>query len=144
MKYLYSGGFTEEELDAYRAIVLSNCVTGIQEIVTLAPKLGLDVEGKNLKLVRSVLDMSPHSEWQSTVSRNIQVLWHDKAIQETCQVAGEHQLQVSNMNYFVENLDRICANNYVPSLEDVLRARQRTTGFVETTFTYRLTNGFGS
>lgn len=33
-----------------------------------------------------------------------------------------------------ENMDRICDDNYVPSPTDVLRARVRTNGIIETNF----------
>jgi hypothetical protein len=31
------------------------------------------------------------------------------------------------INSFVKNLDRICAKDYVPEIDDILRARQPTT-----------------
>lgn len=33
-----------------------------------------------------------------------------------------------------ENMDRICDDNYIPSARDVLRARVRTNGIIETNF----------
>ncbi|RWS28219.1 Guanine nucleotide-binding protein G(o) subunit alpha-like protein [Leptotrombidium deliense] len=46
-------------------------------------------------------------------------------------------------NHFFENMDRICAENYLPTATDVLRARIRTIGVIETQFkvndlTYRM------
>ena len=35
---------------------------------------------------------------------------------------------------FFDNIQRISASNYVPSVEDVLRARNKTTGIIETRF----------
>lgn len=43
----------------------------------------------------------------------------------------------SNFEYFVLNIDRILANNYVPSQQDVLQSRILTTGIAETEFTYK-------
>lgn len=60
MKILYTG-FTVEELASYRDVLAANCLTGIQEVITLAAKLSLEVQPKNLKLARSVLEVSVFS-----------------------------------------------------------------------------------
>lgn len=36
-------------------------------------------------------------------------------------------------NSFIENLDRIISKDYVPSVEDILRVRAKTTGINEIT-----------
>ena len=38
------------------------------------------------------------------------------------------------MDYHMENLDRYSTEGFVPTNEDMLRARQRTTGFLPTSF----------
>lgn len=43
--------------------------------------------------------------------------------------------QFSSIPYSLfENMDRICDDNYIPSARDVLRARVRTNGIIETNF----------
>lgn len=41
----------------------------------------------------------------------------------------------ANSNSFFDEVDRICAPNYMPTEHDVLRARTKTTGIYETRFT---------
>jgi len=43
----------------------------------------------------------------------------------------------TNLEYMMENIDRFAEENFVPTNTDVLHARQRTTGVVETHFTVR-------
>lgn len=38
---------------------------------------------------------------------------------------------------YLNDLDRICELNYVPTQQDVLRTRVKTTGIVETHFTFK-------
>lgn len=38
---------------------------------------------------------------------------------------------------YLNDLDRICQVNYVPTQQDVLRTRVKTTGIVETHFTFK-------
>ncbi|GMN63261.1 hypothetical protein TIFTF001_032334 [Ficus carica] len=67
------------------------------------------------------------------LAQDIETLWKDPAIQET--YARGNELQVPDCtNYFMENLQRLSDLNYVPTKEDVLYARVRTTGVVEIQF----------
>lgn len=44
-------------------------------------------------------------------------------------------LKLNNFFYsYFENMDRICHHNFIPNAKDVLRARVRTTGILETCF----------
>ena len=48
----------------------------------------------------------------------------------------------TNLEYMMENIDRFAEENFIPSNEDVLHARQRTTGVVETQFQVRIPSRF--
>lgn len=48
----------------------------------------------------------------------------------------------TNLEYMMEHIDRFALEDFVPTNTDVLYARQRTTGVVETQFTVR--SFFGS
>ena len=49
--------------------------------------------------------------------------------------SNEYQLNDSAIYYF-NAIDRISQPSYMPTQQDVLRARVRTTGIIETTFRY--------
>lgn len=67
------------------------------------------------------------------LAEEIETLWSDTAIQETYSRGNE--LQVPDCaHYFMENLSRFSDMNYIPTKEDVLYARVRTTGVVEIQF----------
>ncbi len=40
-------------------------------------------------------------------------------------------------NSYLNSLDRLIQSNYIPTQQDVLRTRVKTTGIVETTFTLK-------
>ncbi|KAH9653068.1 Guanine nucleotide-binding protein alpha-1 subunit [Citrus sinensis] len=67
------------------------------------------------------------------LAEDIETLWADPAIQETYAHGNELQLP-DCANYFMENLQRLSDANYVPTKDDVLYARVRTTGVVEIQF----------
>lgn len=48
----------------------------------------------------------------------------------------EYQLNDSAA-YYLNSLDRISQHNYIPTQQDVLRTRVKTTGIVETHFSFK-------
>ncbi|RYQ85226.1 hypothetical protein Ahy_B10g104729 isoform A [Arachis hypogaea] len=86
--------------------------------------------GEKLSEIGGRLDY-PHLTKE--LAKEIETLWEDAAIQET--YARGNELQVPDCtHYFMENLQRLADANYVPTKEDVLYARVRTTGVVEIQF----------
>ncbi|KAK0147364.1 Guanine nucleotide-binding protein G(o) subunit alpha [Merluccius polli] len=63
-------------------------------------------------------------------------LWSDAGIQECFSRAREYQLNDS-AQYYLDSLDRIGAADYQPTEQDILRTRVKTTGIVETHFTFK-------
>eukprot|EP00019_Armaparvus_languidus_P007573 CAMPEP_0168603842 /NCGR_PEP_ID=MMETSP0420-20121227/14955_1 /TAXON_ID=498008 /ORGANISM="Pessonella sp." /LENGTH=224 /DNA_ID=CAMNT_0008642871 /DNA_START=344 /DNA_END=1018 /DNA_ORIENTATION=- len=60
-------------------------------------------------------------------------LWLDSAIQKTFARYAELPLTDST-KYYMDAVDRIAADDYLPSDEDILRVRAKTTGITEITF----------
>lgn len=72
----------------------------------------------------------------------IRALWQDSGVKAAIAKGNEYALH-DNLAYFIDDMDRIWADGYVPNDQDLLRSRQRTTGINEDTFdlgqlTYRM------
>jgi guanine nucleotide-binding protein G(i) subunit alpha len=63
-------------------------------------------------------------------------LWQDDGVQNCFSRSREYQLNDSAA-YYLNALDRISQPGYVPTQQDVLRTRVKTTGIVETHFTFK-------
>lgn len=63
-------------------------------------------------------------------------LWMDGGVQHCFSRSREYQLNDSAA-YYLNALDRISAPNYVPTQQDVLRTRVKTTGIIETHFSFK-------
>ena len=72
--------------------------------------------------------------WSSELGLEIKALWEDPGVQRTFQKRSAFQIEDSAQYYF-DNLDRICEDNYIPTEEDIVRARMKTTGLIEQKFT---------
>jgi len=64
----------------------------------------------------------------------VRCLWEDEAIQKTWNAIPNYQFQMTNLDYLLDNINRYVLPNFVPSNEDILCARLRTTGTQITKF----------
>ncbi|PHT74163.1 Guanine nucleotide-binding protein alpha-1 subunit [Capsicum annuum] len=144
IKLLFQTGFDEEELKNYIPVIHANVYQtikilhdGSKELAQNeleASKYLLSVEnkeiGEKLSEIGGRLDY-PHLT--NDLVQDIEALWKDPAIQET--LLRGNELQVPDCaHYFMENLLRFSDLHYLPTKEDVLFARIRTTGVVEIQF----------
>jgi hypothetical protein len=67
------------------------------------------------------------------MARHLARLWADVGLKATYELRAMFQLEDS-CSYFLDKVDEIGHEGYLPSYEDVLRCRARTTGIVETQF----------
>lgn len=76
------------------------------------------------------------------LAHGIRCLWKDRAIRSLVDQGYVPTLQDS-ARYFLDNIDRLASNDYLPTDEDILQARVRTVGVTEHCFdinrvTYRI------
>jgi len=64
---------------------------------------------------------------------DVATLWKSDPIQEAFKRQAEFQLD-SHAAYYLDNAERFAAVDYVPTNEDVLKVRQKTSGILETVF----------
>jgi GTPase SAR1 family protein len=137
LKILHCEGFTETEKRSYSGILKTNTITGIKELAEQAKEMGVEVDSKNRKHVRFFRECTNIFELDisdETILSKIKALWEDPAIRKTWDACKNYQIQVSQLDYLMENIDRYIADDFVPSNEDILRSRQRTTGAHATRF----------
>lgn len=72
--------------------------------------------------------------WSQKIGQMIQILWTDTAIRKAFD--SSFNLLNDNANFFFDNIDRILSDQYVPSYDDILRIRIRTTGIEECEFSF--------
>jgi len=98
-------------------------------------RLGLQANRVHVKEILSYVQPDP-TGLPAAVATAIGELWKDDGVQECYRRANEYQLNDSAAYYFGE-IDRIKAANFLPNQQDVLRARVRTTGIIETSFKFK-------
>lgn len=63
-------------------------------------------------------------------------LWRDAGVQHCFSRSREYQLNDS-ASYYLNSLDRIAQPDYIPTQQDVLRTHVKTTGIIETHFSFK-------
>ncbi|KAH8482546.1 hypothetical protein H0E87_029846 [Populus deltoides] len=144
IKLLFQSGFDEAELNSYISVIHANVYQTIKVLHDGSKELAQNeidslkyvISNENKDIGQKLSEIGgrlDHPSLTKELAQEIETLWRDAAIQET--YAGGNGLQVPDCTpYFMENLQRLSDANYIPTKEDVLYARVRTTGVVEIQF----------
>ena len=90
------------------------------------PTHGLDFDAAQTR----VKALRPYDRLTPEVAADLALLWSHDAVQEVFSQRHKIQLPVSTA-YFMNKLEEIVSDEYVPTNEDMLRVRVRTSGIVE-------------
>ncbi|KAF5787720.1 Guanine nucleotide-binding protein alpha-1 subunit [Helianthus annuus] len=144
IKLLFQTGFDERELQSYTSVIHANVYQTIKILHDGAKELALSEAGSskyglsddNKEIGEKLSEIGGRLDYPRLTEELVQdilKIWNDPAIQET--YARGNELQVPDCaDYFMENLQRLSEADYIPTKEDVLHARVRTTGVVEIQF----------
>ncbi|KAM8975244.1 guanine nucleotide-binding protein G(i) subunit alpha-3 isoform 1-T1 [Pelodytes ibericus] len=147
MKIIHEDGYSEDECRQYKVVVYSNTIQSIIAIIRAMGRLKIDF-GDVARAVRLktyiddarqlfVLASSAEEGMMSVeLAGVIRRLWKDAGVQACFSRSREYQLNDS-ASYYLNDLDRIAQVSYIPTQQDVLRTRVKTTGIVETHFTFK-------
>jgi GTPase SAR1 family protein len=130
---IYGKGFTDQQRAQYAPIIHSNIIASIRTLVQESNTHG-KVTPANAASVKAVEELKGDDEkLDATLANHISILWQDPGIQKTYSMRAKFQLNDS-AQYFFERLSVVVQPGYVPTQQDVLRSRIRTTGVVEHDF----------
>jgi len=133
MKILHKEGFTKAELEKYIDILRDNCLCSMNKLL-FACNEWMEIP-KNYK---TLVDMVLHAtELTEPVASGIQELWDCDFVKK---VFEERNNEIhlpggsSGTEYYFKQALRFARNDFLPTPEDVLRAKLRTSGIVELNF----------
>jgi GTPase SAR1 family protein len=186
MKIIHMNGFTDEELESYKALIHQNAFSGakvLSQQVCLTSRssatlhcvlagfnkrssqisaLGVKVGKKARSVSKKILDDEDYFAGELTPAqgKDLEALWEDAGVQKVYERRSEYQLSdsvpyylgayrtkrcilssrphyqhLTRFSFTSDNITRISAETFVPTEQDVLRSRAKTTGIIETDFT---------
>ncbi|XP_074873482.1 guanine nucleotide-binding protein G(t) subunit alpha-3 [Carettochelys insculpta] len=140
MKIIHKDGFTHQEYMEFRSVIYSNVLQSILSIVKAMSRLGIDFKNPTSgEYERQLYTMASSIEdgiMTPELAEIIKQLWKDPGTQACFERAAEYQLNDSAI-YYLNDLDRLTAPGYIPNEQDVLRSRVKTSGIIETQFSFK-------
>ncbi|CAH2056460.1 unnamed protein product, partial [Iphiclides podalirius] len=136
MKILHVRGFSHSERTAMIPHIRFNTHESIFEIVHNMPVLGIGIQNpRNVRAQQYLLRVGPEGlkEYTEEYFDNVRDLWQDGGVRECFKRSNEYQL-IDSAEYFLDRIDLIGKEDYVPSDADILRCRQKTCGIQKIEF----------
>eukprot|EP00042_Codosiga_hollandica_P044841 m.447930 g.447930 ORF g.447930 m.447930 type:complete len:363 (+) comp56884_c0_seq4:674-1762(+) len=140
MKIIHGDGYSTQELTNFKPTIIDNLVHSMRAVLeamgTLKINLGQSTNKVHVKTIFTFAEAGVMTAMSTDLSEAIKNLWADSGVQTCFRRSSEYQLNDS-ASYYFDAITRISAHDYMPTQQDVLRARVRTTGILETQFRYR-------
>jgi len=134
MAFIY-GSATPQFLGTFTGILRENCLDGMQVLLTGMQESSGGIPESIQAVATKVLNAS---ELDPAVAADVQTLYASKLVLEAAEKAANLNIQggVGGAKYYFSNASRFASHDYIPTKEDVLMARRKTVGIVETHFEF--------
>jgi len=132
---IYGKGYPESERKTFTPIIYNNIITTMKTLCQQSDNFAPITEEPLLSyklLIEN--ELKGDEEIDSKLASHIRALWDDPRIQTTFEHRAAYHL-TDSAKYFNDKIEEIGADDYIPTEQDVLRSRVRTTGIVENEFT---------
>ncbi|KAK4049959.1 guanine nucleotide-binding protein subunit alpha [Microbotryomycetes sp. JL201] len=135
MTILHGGGFTHQDRTEYIEIMFSNTIQSMQAVLDALNSLEILLQPANFD-ARDLVNRTDAHERVSepTLIEAVQRLYNDPAVRACLAVKNRFQINDS-ADYYFDNVARTMGTSYIPTDQDIIRARVRTTGIQERTLT---------
>jgi len=129
MKVIHNDGFSIADFTKFQGVLQENCLVSMQRIL-------LCEEVKVPRRLKDQKDKVIESEELCECYTDIITLWQDAVVKDAFDRRSELGIQIpSTANYFFQHAERFANDNFLPTPEDMIRAKQKTTGISEVVFT---------
>ncbi|EGV63329.1 Guanine nucleotide-binding protein alpha-2 subunit [Yamadazyma tenuis] len=152
MKILHQNGYSKEELLEYKPFVYKNvmdCIKSIiNAIVDLEPQLIRKVEDASEKDkddtllsyndLNDILDyevnINSKDPFNEQIALKINKAYSNPKVKEFIKYHSADFYLIDSSNYFLSDIMRITKKNYIPTTNDILRTRKKTSGIYDFRF----------
>ncbi|XP_063703069.1 guanine nucleotide-binding protein G(q) subunit alpha isoform X2 [Culicoides brevitarsis] len=136
MRIIHGSGYSDEDKRGFIKLVYQNIFMAMQSMIRamelLKIQYSIPSNSENAELIRGV-DFETVTTFEPPYVQAIKDLWGDSGIQECYDRRREYQL-TDSAKYYLDDLARIEDAGYLPTEQDILRARAPTTGILEYPF----------
>ncbi|KAJ7058442.1 guanine nucleotide binding protein, alpha subunit [Mycena amicta] len=133
MRIISHGGFSKDELLAFRPTIHKNAVDSAQAVVGALREFGMeDVLAEEHRHLPEVINSAQALTGETADA--IEMLWQDPVVSRLLDEHGSEFHLMDSAPYFITHIQRLAKPGYSPTVEDVLRARTQSTSMTEMRF----------
>ncbi|XP_076297223.1 G protein alpha q subunit isoform X5 [Lasioglossum baleicum] len=136
MRIIHGAGYSDDDKRGFIKLVYQNIFMAMQSMIRAMDLLKIEyADSSNIEkaeLVR-VVDFETVTTFESPYVEAIKDLWADAGIEQCYDRRREYQL-TDSAKYYLMEIDRVAAPDYLPTEQDILRVRVPTTGIIEYPF----------
>jgi len=125
------GGFPDTERLHFREVIFESVMYSIKSLIVAAEKNKLELLPANKGIADKLMGITTN-ELDTELGGFIKTIYADNSIKKTMDNYATFHL-LDSTNYFLSQIDRLVQPEYIPSIEDILRCRSKTTGIQELT-----------
>lgn len=134
MEILYGKGFSEDDRrQQFTSVVYLNTIHAMKALCTAVETLddgALLADCAVKEQITQMQELDDHAEIDETNGAIVKTLWDDATVQKAWERRAEFQVVETNKKFF-DDIDRVMAFDYVPSEQDLLCTRVRTSGIIQ-------------
>ncbi|XP_044762380.1 guanine nucleotide-binding protein G(q) subunit alpha isoform X1 [Coccinella septempunctata] len=136
MRIIHGAGYSDEDKRGFIKLVYQNIFMAMQSMIKAMDLLKIcyaeSSSQAKAELIKEI-DYETVTTFEPPYVQAIKDLWADAGIQECYDRRREYQL-TDSAKYYLSDLERIESPDYLPTEQDILRARAPTTGILEYPF----------
>ncbi|CEP19171.1 hypothetical protein [Parasitella parasitica] len=140
MKIIHQNGYSQDELKSWKLTIFKNIIESIQAIIAAAEKFEykfetLDDQNVLERLAKYTVTNDGSKAFDPETAYSVIQVWNDPVVKELIEKESGKFYLMDSAPYFLDDVKRIVMNqDYIPTVQDVLFARSKTTGITETRF----------
>jgi len=129
MKILYGQAWDSDELMSLKPVVFANIIQNMRLVLEYADVNGFDM-GDLADVAKTFISLPDDADVTGENGKLVKKLWANTGVKEAWAKRSGFQV-LECLEYYCKEIDRISAPGYIPTQQDILQARVRTSGIVE-------------
>jgi len=126
---IYGYEFTKEEIQTFKLVVYENVLYSVKGLITAAKAHNINFQEENKPKLDELLNVD-FNNFTARIGIMVRDVIRDPAITEAFKLYSTFHL-LDSAKYYFDNIDRIISDDYIPSEEDIIRSRKKTSGVQE-------------
>ncbi|XP_073792709.1 guanine nucleotide binding protein (G protein), alpha 15 (Gq class), tandem duplicate 4 isoform X1 [Danio rerio] len=147
IKMSHGNGYSEDERRGFSKLVHQNIFLSMKTMTDAMSELRIPYTNPQNQIYAQWFQNQDSHQITKLLSfvEPIRHLWADEGFKNCFKLCKKNHRHLTSLEYFVDRLDQITANNYIPTIQDILRVQSSTNAIAELSipmqiFTFRFIN----